>query len=175
MASAPMRTHTSSTKALTPSKRSADNEAEDLYELLSVCKEVLCDPNLESPFRRTLLTATHKALTEAAKKAKAIRSGEMQVIAHQGIFERKTGHDYKPRYSPARKKSAAERSSTSTARQQARVAAQLAVGQGQMQASDFQKAQNDRRKLHALRDRSQRIQQTLDKKPTSDSSAKRVD
>jgi hypothetical protein len=171
----PMHAQTPKTQALTPSKRSAASEGQDLCQLLSICKEVLCDPNLASPCRRVLHKATHTALSEAVKKAEAIRRGELHVMKHQRTFESKVGHGYKPTYSPARRKSASERCSTYKARQKARLAAQLTVGQGEMPVSEFQKAQNDRRKQHSLQDRRKRIQQTVDSKPTGASSSKPVD
>jgi hypothetical protein len=156
--------HNAQGTSLTPSKRSAATDAADLKELLSMCTNVLCDPTLASPFRRTLHKTAHRALTDAAKKAEALKNDELHPVVHTGVFESKAGHEHNPQYSPARKKSASEQC---TARKQARLAAQLTVGQSELQYSSFKKAQNDRRVPHRLQDRSKQIQQRLDAKSTS--------
>lgn len=122
----------------------------------------MCNPELKSPFRRTLHTIAHRALTEAAEKAMSIQRGEIQEISHQGAFESKAGHFYQPSYSPQRFKSAAERCRNRIS--SARLAAQLTVGIDDMQPSAVQKAADERRIPHSLGARSARLQDKLAQK-----------
>lgn len=150
-----------STTQLTPSKRSATTKGADLEALLKKCTSVMFDPELASPFRRTLHTMAHRALAGVADRASSIHQGDMEIAPHAGCFESKAGHTHRPSYSPARHKSAAE-SDRSVA--VARLAAQIHVGSGQMQLSSMQEAVNERKPAHSLSERSARIQDKLEDK-----------
>jgi hypothetical protein len=140
---------------LTPSKRSAQNDGADLARLLSKCTAVLCDPELKSPLRRTLHTMLHRGLTEAASKASKIQDEEQDMVSHSGQFEDMPGFRYRPMYSPARLKSAAERRSTAS------LAAQLAVGSDNLLKSTVQAKLDERKPARRLDQRSMRIQDRL--------------
>lgn len=140
---------------LTPSKRSAQSDGADLEALLSHCKTVMFDPQLASPFRRSLRTFAHRALTDVLQKAKSLQQGETETVAHSGRFECKATFTYNPNFSPERMMSAAE------TKRKTCLPAKLAVGNEEMQMTSLQKAHNERRLSHSLAERSQRIQDNL--------------
>jgi hypothetical protein len=144
---------------LTPSKRCADEGAQSLKNVLNRGIHLMIDPTCPSPERRKL----HTIFSQAASAVQNMCTNHMNGIYSGPMcseqFQSRAHHVYNPNSSPARMKSAAE-SSRPKPRLGLRPAVPLEtlleLGKGDdMQPSDFQKAQDARKKPHGFSERSE--------------------
>jgi hypothetical protein len=137
------------------SKRSAQTDGADLAGLLSTRTAALCDLELKSPFRRTLHTMLHRGLAEAANKASKMHDEEQETVSNSRQFANMPGFGYRPMYTPARLKSAAERRATAS------LAVQLTVEIDNMLRVSVQTKIDEHTPVRRIDERSIRVQDRL--------------
>jgi hypothetical protein len=134
----------------------------DLKDVFQRGMQLFLDPNCPSPLRRELNALMVQSADGIARKCAEYKQDDLRPEVQAESFWGRSGHVYKPNYSPSRHQSAAQRArgeaETSAPRPVARsVPLEIRLGYGlgdDLPISDLQKALNDRRKGHSFAERS---------------------